>query len=107
MPSSKPTSKLGLKRLCHSCATLYYDMKKAQPVCPKCGASYAPENTLKASRNNDAPSAKRVEKKVVSEEDIAVLEEDDDEESYIEDPEELGDDGDVIDVAATGDRDDV
>lgn len=100
-----PKPALGTKRLCHSCAALYYDFNKSEPVCPKCGAAYAPENTLKASRNNDPAPAKKVEKKTVTEEDIAVLEDDDDEESYIEDPEELGDDGEVIPVATEGRED--
>ncbi len=100
-----PNPAWGTKRLCHSCATLYYDFKKSEPVCPKCGASYAPENTLKASRNSDVAPAKKPDVKTVSEEDIVVLEDDDDEESYIEDPEELGDDGDVLDVGTTGRED--
>jgi len=34
---------LGSKRLCVSCAARFYDMAKAPPVCPKCGAVQPPE----------------------------------------------------------------
>ena len=33
-------SKLGNKLTCHSCGAKFYDLKKKQPVCPKCGADY-------------------------------------------------------------------
>jgi len=34
---------LGSKRVCVSCAARFYDMTKAPPVCPKCGAVQPPE----------------------------------------------------------------
>jgi uncharacterized protein (TIGR02300 family) len=34
---------LGSKRVCVSCATRFYDMTKAPPVCPKCGTVQPPE----------------------------------------------------------------
>ncbi len=34
---------LGGKRLCVSCATRFYDMTKAPPMCPKCGTVQPPE----------------------------------------------------------------
>ncbi|MBS0559135.1 MAG: TIGR02300 family protein [Proteobacteria bacterium] len=34
---------LGGKRQCVSCAARFYDMTKAPPVCPKCGAVQPPE----------------------------------------------------------------
>ncbi len=40
----------GLKRLCHACGALYYDMKKSPPVCPKCSTAFDPEALLKSRR---------------------------------------------------------
>jgi uncharacterized protein (TIGR02300 family) len=34
---------LGSKRVCVACATRFYDMTKAPPVCPKCGTVQPPE----------------------------------------------------------------
>lgn len=34
---------LGLKRVCVSCATKFYDLTRTPAVCPKCGAEQPPE----------------------------------------------------------------
>ncbi len=33
-----PAKDLGSKYLCYKCSTKFYDMKRPDPVCPKCGA---------------------------------------------------------------------
>ncbi len=33
-----PAKDLGTKHVCWKCGTKFYDLKKADPVCPKCGA---------------------------------------------------------------------
>jgi uncharacterized protein (TIGR02300 family) len=33
-----PAKDLGTKHACWKCGTKFYDLKKADPVCPKCGA---------------------------------------------------------------------
>jgi uncharacterized protein (TIGR02300 family) len=33
-----PAKDLGLKHTCWKCSTKFYDLKKPNPVCPKCGA---------------------------------------------------------------------
>jgi uncharacterized protein (TIGR02300 family) len=33
-----PAKDLGTKHTCWKCSTKFYDLKKADPVCPKCGA---------------------------------------------------------------------
>ena len=33
-----PAKDLGTKHICIKCSTKFYDLKKPDPVCPKCGA---------------------------------------------------------------------
>jgi uncharacterized protein (TIGR02300 family) len=33
-----PAKDLGTKHVCWKCATKFYDLKKADPSCPKCGS---------------------------------------------------------------------
>lgn len=33
-----PAKDLGVKHVCWKCGTKFYDLKKADPVCPKCGS---------------------------------------------------------------------
>ena len=33
-----PAKDLGTKHTCFKCGTKFYDMKKPEPICPKCGA---------------------------------------------------------------------
>lgn len=41
--------KFGTKYTCHSCAAKYFDMKKPNPVCPKCGANPKDDPALTAT----------------------------------------------------------
>lgn len=93
----------GLKRICPSCGTRYYDMKKNPPVCPSCGAVFDPE-TLTKSRRKSAASEEKARKAAPAPEEIDDLPviEDDAEDAIIEDADELGEDDvdveDVVDV---------
>jgi uncharacterized protein (TIGR02300 family) len=40
----------GLKRVCVSCSTRYYDMRHDPIVCPKCGATFDAEAIVKTKR---------------------------------------------------------
>lgn len=40
----------GIKRICPSCGTRYYDFRKEPPTCPACGSAYDPEALLKSRR---------------------------------------------------------
>lgn len=83
----------GLKRVCPSCGTRYYDMKKNPPVCPSCNTAFDPENLMRTRRGRAAPKPE-VEAVI---EDIPVATEEA-EDALIEDAEELADDDEVIDV---------
>lgn len=94
----------GTKHVCQSCATVYYDMKKTPPTCPKCGTKFDPEALLKSRRGRTMPDeVKAVEEiEVVADEELeeADIEEaedaDDDDEAVIEDASELGEDEDDV-----------
>lgn len=83
----------GLKRVCPSCSTRYYDMKKNPPVCPNCGTAFDPESVLKVRRRNTAEEKRKAAADKPAPEDIEDIEpiEGDSEEAVIEDAEELGD----------------
>ena len=40
----------GTKRICPSCGTRYYDLRREPVMCPKCGAAYDPETLQKTRR---------------------------------------------------------
>lgn len=50
-----PAKDLGTKYTCFKCATKFYDMKKPEPLCPKCGA-----DQRHAVATKPAPAEKRV-----------------------------------------------
>lgn len=43
-------SEFGLKHVCESCATKFYDLKRANPVCPKCGSKPLASKAPKVAR---------------------------------------------------------
>jgi uncharacterized protein (TIGR02300 family) len=94
----------GTKHVCQSCATVYYDMKKTPPTCPKCGTKFDPEALLKSRRGRTMPDEVKAEEvEVVAEEELEDVEveeaEDDDDEAVIEDASELGEDEDDVALA--------
>ena len=42
-----PAKDLGTKYICFKCATKFYDMKKPDPLCPKCGTDQRESPALK------------------------------------------------------------
>ena len=86
----------GLKRICPSCGTRYYDMKKNPPVCPSCGTAFDPEVMLRSRRGRAAPKAAVVEAPI--EVELPAAEGEEAEDAVIEDAEELGEDSAVEEV---------
>src|SRR5580698_10457704 len=78
----------GLKRICPSCGTRYYDMKKNPPVCPRCGKSFDLDSMLRSRRGRAAPRPAVVEAPVVKEVELPAAEGEQTEEAVIEDAEE-------------------
>ena len=84
-----PAKDLGTKHLCFKCGTRFYDLKKPEPICPKCGADQRQSPVVKApSEKRSRPAARppppepETETEVVADgevEDDAEADEDDDE----------------------------
>ncbi|MBK1670850.1 TIGR02300 family protein [Rhodovibrio sodomensis] len=102
----------GKKRLCPSCGTKFYDLRKSPPACPSCGETVDVEAPTKSrrSRGKDsgrakaasaapaAPAASAEEPVLGDETDETPL--DDDTSEEIDDSSELGEDeplGNVVD----------
>ncbi len=61
-----PAKDFGTKFTCHKCGTKYYDMRKPDPVCPKCGADQkeAQATTGKSERKSRLSAAPKIVAKV-------------------------------------------
>ena len=92
----------GTKRKCLSCGASFYDMRKKQFTCPKCGAEYDAQSLheakLEAALKN-ASNLKALEKELDEEDIVASVigdpefqDTDDSSVDLLEDPSELSDD---------------
>jgi uncharacterized protein (TIGR02300 family) len=85
----------GLKRICTSCGTRFYDLKKRPITCPSCNEEFTGEAKIKTRRGRVALVEKEVEKKpkeeIVDETEIKI---DEDTVSLddVKDAEDAGDD---------------
>ena len=82
-----PAKDLGNKHVCFKCSTKFYDMKKPEPVCPKCGADQRESPALKAPepRRGRLSAAKAVVPIEPAEPEIAAEEASEDEDEEAED----------------------
>jgi uncharacterized protein (TIGR02300 family) len=55
-----PDKELGTKHVCFKCGTKFYDLKKADPLCPKCGTDQRQSPALKpaTSEKRSRPPAR-------------------------------------------------
>ena len=53
-----PAKDMGVKYACFKCGTKFYDMKKPEPLCPKCGADQrqAAARAAHAEKRSRAPA---------------------------------------------------
>lgn len=56
-----PAKDLGTKFTCFKCGTKFYDLKKPEPVCPKCGADQREAVVAKPSRKAKEKEPAKVE----------------------------------------------
>ena len=100
---------LGLKRICVSCNTRFYDLMRVPAVCPKCGTEQ-PLDAPKLRRMGPPIEERKVKKPEVEDAGVdAEVETADDEaeEGVLEDTSDLEDDADAIggDIEVEQDRD--
>jgi uncharacterized protein (TIGR02300 family) len=48
-----PAKELGTKHVCYKCGTKFYDLKKPEPLCPKCGADQRESPALKPPTSSE------------------------------------------------------
>lgn len=104
----------GLKRLCGSCGTKFYDFGKLPIICPSCGAEFTGEVVIKTRRKSTivADTVKRdeVEKKnaeAAEDDETISLDEAAEEEEIDEIDPELAVDDDIDDVESDDDLSDL
>ena len=92
-----PAKDLGTKHTCWKCETKFYDLRKAVPLCPKCGADMRESPALKAPvkepRKAAAPKAAKVVREPIldegpEDEELVPSDEESDEEAPEEEEEE-------------------
>jgi hypothetical protein len=54
-----PAKDLGNKHVCFKCGTRFYDLKKPEPLCPKCGADQRQSPVVKAPAEKRSRAAAR------------------------------------------------
>ena len=91
---------LGIKRVCVSCSTRFYDLLKVPAVCPKCGTEQPAEQPRARRAGGNVTEDKRPKKVIapgLEDTDVEVETADDEaEEDVLEDTSDLEDDGDAI-----------
>ena len=65
----------GIKRVCSSCNTKYYDLNKSNIVCPSCGAKFDPNYYLKTRKTKSTSSKSSAQNDSELTKDIETLDE--------------------------------
>src|SRR5690242_4929077 len=90
---------LGMKRVCVSCSTRFYDLQKSPAICPKCGTEQPIEQPRpRRTGGGNVAEDKRVKKPVPAGEDVDVDVDvpEDESEDVLEETDDLEDDADAI-----------
>lgn len=94
----------GLKRICMSCGTRFYDLNKDPIVCPSCNAEFTGEAKVKSRRGRAAVANDEKKESQVSPDTAS--DDDDDEDIGDDDDAPILDDDDDDDVVSLNDLDD-
>lgn len=96
----------GLKRICASCATRFYDMNKNPIVCPKCGDEFTGAVRIKTRRTRvKTDESKAGPKTAAPQSEVALEEEEDDTTVSLEDLEREENSDEDEDLELEGDLD--
>ncbi len=60
MPAPMPAKDLGNKHVCFKCTAKFYDLKKPDPVCPKCGADQREAQAKPEGRRSRLSAAPKI-----------------------------------------------
>ena len=74
-----PAKDLGNKFVCYKCGAKFYDLKKPEPICPKCGSDQRESPALRPpteTRRGRLAAAPKIIEPLAPEEPENVLEED-------------------------------
>jgi uncharacterized protein (TIGR02300 family) len=83
---------LGTRYKCYKCSTKFYDLNRAQPICPSCGEDQNNEETkrmLKRKRKRSSFSMVKTYISALPEESKALVEVDKEEDEYSLDMEDI------------------
>jgi hypothetical protein len=105
-----PKEEWGVKRVCPSCSTRFYDLRMDPMTCPECGATFTLESLTaskpKALRPEKAKPQPAASVDLVDDDDDAVIADDDDEDDLDDDILEDDDDEVSLDEIADVKSDD-
>lgn len=87
-----PAKDLGTKHTCFKCSAKFYDLRKPDPVCPKCGADPRQGPALRPSERSERRRSARVPVAVEPELEPKVPADDEDAEAEAPLDETAGDD---------------
>jgi|SRR4051812_15527822 len=91
---------LGMKRVCVSCSTRFYDLQKSPAICPKCGTEQPIEQPRpRRTGGGNVVEDKRVKKPVPAGDEVDVevdVGDDVEGEDVLEEADDLEDDADAI-----------
>ena len=90
----------GMKRMCTSCGTKFYDFGKLPVICPSCGAEFTGEVQVKSrrSRSTIAPDTVKRDEIEAKNKKVVADDEDDDDTISLDDLDEGDDDSDHDDI---------
>lgn len=89
-----PAKDLGTKHVCFKCGTRFYDLKKTEPICPKCGADQRQSPAVKAPSEKRSRAAARPAPAPEPDAEVAAADAEVDEEVDADDDEDEDDDDD-------------
>lgn len=89
----------GLKRICASCATRFYDLGKSPIICPKCGAEFTGMVKIRTRRGRGIIDAEKAKAAELRDDQVDDTEEDEEAGATVslndlEEEENVGDEGD-------------
>ena len=99
----------GLKRICASCGTKFYDFGKLPIICPSCGAEFDGAVEVKSRRSKSSIVADTVRRDEIEAKNREIAESDDDTVSLddLDEDDDLDDDLDMDDIDDNEDDDDL